>query len=323
MARRLAWSDVRGGVIASVAIVVVVVLTLTFSRVGALHGRTFRLYAIVGEARGLTRGSEVWLNGQKVGRVLDIRFRSPETADTTRRLEIAMEVLDRHRMALRRDAVAEIRPGGSVIGPPVVYLSRGTTRAAPLQPGDTVQARPQADVEGATVQFGAAARQFPVIMNNVKVLTAQLRSTQGAVGALLNGPGLGELQRARIRVSGVAARLTGTGSAGSAGSVGLIMRGDLGARAQRVMARADSVRALLGSPSTSLGRFRRDSSLTSEVADIRDELALVRRQLDESQGTAGRVLHDSALASSLGEAQHQMTLLFADLKAHPFRYFSF
>jgi phospholipid/cholesterol/gamma-HCH transport system substrate-binding protein len=320
MARRLAWSDVRGGVIASVAIVVVVVLTLTFSRVGALHGRTFRLYAIVGEARGLTRGSEVWLNGQKVGRVLDIRFRSPETADTTRRLEIDMEVLDRHRMALRRDAVAEIRPGGSVIGPPVVYLSRGTTRAGPLEPGDTVQARPQADVEGATVQFGAAAREFPVIINNVKVLTAQLQSTQGAVGALLNGPGLGELQRARIRASHVAGRLSGTGSAGS---VGLIMRGDLGARAQRVMARADSVRALLGSPSTSLGRFRRDSSLTSEVADIRDELALVRRQLDESQGTAGRVLHDSALASSLGEAQRQMTLLFADLKAHPFRYFSF
>jgi hypothetical protein len=63
--------------------------------------------------------------------------------------------------------------------------------------------------------------------------------------------------------------------------------------------------------------------LTSEVADIRDELALVRRQLDEPQGTAGRVLHDSALASSLGEAQRQMTLLLADLKAHPFRYFSF
>ncbi|HEY2064562.1 MAG TPA: MlaD family protein, partial [Gemmatimonadaceae bacterium] len=184
MARRLAWSDVRGGVIASVAILVVIVLTLTFSRPGALHGRTFRLYAIVGEARGLTRGSEVWLSGQKVGKVLDIRFRPPETADTMRRLEVDMEVLDRHRMALRRNAVAEIRPGGSVIGPPVVYLSPGTTRAGALQPNDTIQARPQADVEQATVQFGAAAKDFPFIIDNIKLLSAQLQSTDGAIGAL-------------------------------------------------------------------------------------------------------------------------------------------
>jgi phospholipid/cholesterol/gamma-HCH transport system substrate-binding protein len=317
VARRLAWSDVRGGVIASVAILVVMVLTLRFSRVGALHGRTFRVYAIVGEARGLTRGSEVWLSGQKVGKVLDIRFRPPATADTSSRIEVDMEVLDRHRMALRRDAVAEIRPGGSVIGPPVVYLSPGTKRGGPLQPGDTIQARPQADVEQATVQFGTAAKEFPVIINNIKLLSAQLQSTDGAIGALVNGPGLGELQNVRFRSSRVANRLTGGGTAG------LIMRGDLGARAQRVMARVDSVRALLASPSVSLGRFRRDSSLVSEVGDIRDELALVRRQLDESHGTAGRVLHDSAFASSLSEAQRQMALLFADLKAHPLRYLSF
>ena len=86
------------------------------------------------------------------------------------------------------------------------------------------------------------------------------------------------------------------------------------------MARADSVRALVGSSSTSLGRFRRDSTLLAEVADIRDELARVRASLDESRGTAGRVLHDSAAFSALGDAQREMTLLFADMKKHPLRY---
>lgn len=318
MARRLTWSDVRGGVIASVAIVAAVVLILMFSGVGALHGDTFRLYAIVGEARGLTRGSEVWLSGQKVGRVLDIRFRPPQSADTTQRLEVDMELLERHRGALRRDAVAQIRPGGSLIGPPVVYLSPGTVRSGALLPGDTIRAQPQADVQEATAQFGAATKELPIIIANVKVLSAQLRSTQGTVGALVNGPGLGELQHARVRVSGLTERL-----GGGARRVGGSMRGDLGGRAQRVMARVDSVRALLASRSSSVGRFRRDSTLISEVADIRDELALVRRQLDEPNGTAGRVLHDSALTSAVGAAQRQMTLLFADIKAHPLRYISF
>jgi hypothetical protein len=104
------------------------------------------------------------------------------------------------------------------------------------------------------------------------------------------------------------------------GSVGRILDGDLGARAQRVVSRGDSVRALVGSSNTSLGRFRRDSTLMSEVADIRDELAKVRASLAESRGTAGRIARDSAVFSALGEAHREMTLLLADLKKHPLRY---
>ena len=44
--------------------------------------------------------------------------------------------------------------------------------------------------------------------------------------------------------------------------------------------------------------------------------------MDESRGTVGRVLHDSALATSLAQAQHEMSLLFADIKQHPARYLS-
>ena len=61
MARGLSWSDVRGGLIATLIIVLVSVAILKFSRVGALHGKTISLYSLVNEARGVTPGSEVWL----------------------------------------------------------------------------------------------------------------------------------------------------------------------------------------------------------------------------------------------------------------------
>jgi hypothetical protein len=180
-----------------------------------------------------------------------------------------------------------------------------------------VSTRPQADVEGATGQFGLAAREFPVIIGNLKVLTAQLQGTEGTAGAIMNGPGLGELSRARIHATRLMDRLSGGGTAG------FIMRGGLSSRAQRVMARADSVRALLDSPNTSFGRFRRDSTLMSEVDDIRNELTLLQANLASGRGTAGRAISDSALATALGEAQREMTLLFADLKKHPLRYVNF
>jgi ABC-type transport system involved in resistance to organic solvents, periplasmic component len=317
MARRLSWSDVRGGLLACLVIAAAAVAVLTFMRVGALHGDTFPLYAIVGEARGVTKGSEVWLSGQKIGKITDIQFRSPASADTSSRILIAMEVLEEHRHAIHRDAVAQIRSGGSVIGPAVVYMSPGTPRAAPLQAGDTVHTLKQSDVEAATAQFAGAARELPVIMANVSALRAQLQTSEGTAGAFMNGPGFGELQRARIQTSLVMGRITGQG-----GSIGPIMRGGLTSRAGRTLARVDSVRALLASPNASVGRFRRDSTLLSEVGDIRNELTLVRAALDEPRGTAGRVLHDSALTNALGQAEREMTLLFADIKKHPRRYLS-
>jgi phospholipid/cholesterol/gamma-HCH transport system substrate-binding protein len=317
MARQLSWSDLRGGLIACIAIVALAFVILKYSRVGALRGDTFRVYALVGEARGVTKGSEVWLSGQKIGKITDIRFRPPASTDTTKRIAIEMEVTERFRRMLRRDAVAQIRAGGSVIGPPVVYLSPGTARAAALQPDDTVRTLSQADVEGATGQFARASKEFPVIIGNVKVLAAQLQTTQGTLGALMNGPGGGELERARIRATQLTNRLTGGGTAG------LILAGGLSTRAQRVMSRVDSVRALLASRNSSFGRFRRDSTLLNDVADIRNELTLIRASLDQPRGTAGRTLHDSALTNSLGEVERQMTLLFADIKKHPLRYISF
>jgi len=101
------------------------------------------------------------------------------------------------------------------------------------------------------------------------------------------------------------------------------MSGELTLRARGVMARADSVRALLASPNTSLGRFRRDSTLLTNVDDIRQELTQLRAQLESPDGTVGRFSRDSAITLQIAEAQHQMTLLFADLKKHPLRYLSF
>lgn len=317
MARRLSWTDVRGGIIASVVLLLAAAAILKFSRVGALHGDTFRLYALVGEARGLLPGSEVWLSGQKIGKVTAIAFRPNATADSTSRLQIDMLVLEEYRGALHRDAVAQIRAGGSPIGPPVVYLSPGTVRAAGIRRDDTVRTQPQADVEGASTQMAMATREFPVIIANVKLLGAQLQTTQGTMGALMNGPGAGQLQRARVQSLRVLDKMSGTGT------LGRVMQGGLTTRAGRVLARVDSVRALLASPNTSFGRLRRDSTLLAEVADIRNELTLVRADLDESRGTAGRLMHDSGIFSAVGAAQREMTALFADIKAHPMRYISF
>jgi phospholipid/cholesterol/gamma-HCH transport system substrate-binding protein len=319
MARSLSWSDVRGGVIACAVIALVTFAVLRFAGFGALHGDTFPLYAIVSEARGVLVGSEVWLSGEKIGKITEIHF-LPPSADTASRIRIVMRVLEKHRSAMRSDAIAQIKAGGSFIGAPVVYLSPGTTAARPMQPGDTVRTRPQSDMEGTAGKFGVATRDIPDIMKNVKEVATQLTATEGTLGAFLNAPGgmqAGDLGRTRREFARLRARMS------SGGSVGSFMQGDLTARTNSVIARADSIRTLLASPSVAYGRFRKDSTLVTEVGQIRNELSSVRVLLDEPRGTAGRALHDSAITNALGDTQREMSRLFADMKKHPLRYISF
>lgn len=319
MARSLSWSDVRGGFIAVVALALVAGATFKYSRLGTLHGDTFQLYALVGEARGLLPGSEVWLAGQKIGKVITIEFRAP-SADTTARLELRMQILEKFRAMMHRDAVAQIRPGGSIIGTPVVWLNPGTISAVTLQPGDTVRAKAQTDAENAAGRFAVASKEFPAIINNIKALSGQLQGTGGTMGAIVNapgGPGLPALARTRAEAGRLANRLT------TGGTVGRFMQGGVTDRAGRVMARVDSIRALMASPNTSLGRLRKDSTLIAEVGDVRNELTLVRAMVTSTDGTVGRVLHDSAVTNALADAERQMTLLFADIKKHPLRYLVF
>ena len=317
MARRLAWSNVRGGLIAIGVIVGICVATLRYARVGALRGDRIHLYATVGAARGVLKGSEVWLLGQKVGKITDIRFRSPSESDTTTRVLVEMEVLEKYREAMHRDAVAQIRPGGSVIGAMVVYLSTGSANAPTIRDGDTVRAKAQSDAEGTIGQFGAATKELPAIIGDVKAIRSELQSTGGSVGAMMRSTGdeRGALRTTSARMALLRRRLSG-----GRGSAGLIMHGGLGGRARLVMARADSVRSLLGSSSNSFGRFKRDSTLIADVAEIRDEITTVRTALSESRGTVGRAMNDSAAFRALDGVHREMTLLMANLKKQPLRY---
>src|SRR6476620_2866593 len=185
MARRLVWADVRGGLLALLVLVALSVATLKYARVGALHGDRIRLYVSAGEARGILKGSEVWLLGQKVGLVTDVRFLPPSVSDTVNSLLVAMEVQERYTDAIRRDAVAQFRPGGSLIGAVVVYLNSGSSSTPAIRDGDTIRTSPQADIEGATARFGAAGKELPAILGNVRALRAGLQATQGTAGALL------------------------------------------------------------------------------------------------------------------------------------------
>jgi len=319
MSRHLAWNELNTGLVAFVSIAGVAIAVLVFGRVGTLHGKTFRLYVTSDAARGLIRGSEVWLDGHRVGAVRSIDFRPPGTAPRDR-LVMALDVLADARTHIRRDSRVEVRAGTSLIGDQVVSIGSGSPGEPAVADGDTVAATPQPDVEAMTSGAALATREFPAIIENVKLLTAQLQGTRSTIGAL----GAGGADTAMRRIGDGTTRLierlsSPRGTLGMARGSSAAVR----ARTERALAAADSIRTLVASNRTSLGRFRRDSTLAREVAHIRDELATVRKLADSPDGTIGRLRTDSAITRAVHRDVAALDSLLADIKKHPLRYITF
>jgi phospholipid/cholesterol/gamma-HCH transport system substrate-binding protein len=310
--------------IPGVAIVgVLAALTLTiliFARVGRLHGDTYRLHLLADAARGVIKGTEVWLAGQKVGLVKDIRFAPPGRSgrDTLARLDIELEMLEKVQEQIRKDSFAQIRSGGSLIGAPVVYITPGSTATPMLADGDTVASKPQVDTEGLTSAVAMAGRELPVVMREAKQVRDEMRRATSRLSELQDDGGVG-LDVVGSRAAGLTRRATR-----GEGTLPRLMRErTIMARVSSAMRSADTIRALLKSDTASLGRFRRDSTLVRQIASVRDEVSILRGLMAQSRGTAGRVVNDKAVMGALAQVEKELTKTMEDIKRDPLRYVRF
>jgi hypothetical protein len=237
---------------------------------------------------------------------------------------ISITVRRRDVEQIRRDSRAQIRSGANIIGPVVVYLTSGSPDHPVVQPGDTIHASSQSDFAAMGPKLDSMRAQAGPIMTDGRAAIASLHDPNGTVGAFLTR-GLGaNAARLRAQIARLRARF-GSGGGTLDGQADGEVAGvaTLSDRTRATMARVDSIRTLLASPGTSLGRFRRDSSLGGSVARIRDELASLRESLSRQNGALARMQMDSALTLSIANAQHEMSALYTDIRRRPLRYVQF
>jgi len=318
MPKPLAWRDLIPGAAVLGVILVSTGATLKYARIGRLRGDTVRFYAAFASARNIMGGTDVWINGHKVGRVESVRF-APPNADTATRVVVELDVLAKYRDQIRENSSARLRTGARIMGATVVYVSAGTVDAPVLAANDTIPGESGDDFQAMASGFGEAKNQLPEIVANVKVLSSSLSSTRGTLGALT---ALDTPERFEALIAN-ASRFTARATRAN-GSFGLLTgRATVIQRAKAATAQADSLRALLASDRTSFGRFRRDSTLLTAVAGVRDELSITRALIAAQSGSLARFGQDSIIAVQAAEREKLMTELIADLKRRPFRYLAF
>ena len=315
MPSRLTWSKLLPGLVALAAIVAIAIGVLLFAGIGQIRGEKVHLLVLSDQARGVMRGTEVWLAGQKVGLVDAVLFRAPNE-DTRARVVIAISVKAGDAERIRRDSHAQVRPGTSLIGPVVVYLSAGSPGVRGVREGDTLRAAAQSDLELAGTKLSEATANFGPLLADARVVMSSVRDRNGTIGAMLAEGKGGDVAKLLARF-GQLREHTFDGDVESPGASSVM------ARARGALSRVDSISAFLVSSNTSFGRFRRDSTLIKSVAGLRDELTALQAKLETGDGTANRYSADSSLVRSIAESRRAMSMLFDDMRRRPMRYVHF
>ncbi len=290
--RQLKWRNlILGGTFLG-AVVAVALGVLLFARVGAVRGDSFILYAAFSDARLIIPNSEVWLLGEKVGIVEEITFRPPAD-DTTAHVLLRLKLWERARPYIRRDATAQLRSGGSLLGAPVVYINGGSRVAAAVTSGDTVVALARLDPDQLQTDIRGGLADARVVLADLRSVAAGVGRTRSTVSSLLGGAGDGRLSGPVGDLVRSMERLTGS----ETGSVGLLMADtQIRRRAAGISARFDSLVTATREPIGTVGRARSDSALARAVAALLAEATQVRGEANALMMALTRTTSDSAAA---------------------------
>jgi ABC-type transporter Mla subunit MlaD len=303
------WRNLAGGIVALIIIIGGALSIIAFARVGSLKGDTYTAYILADQASGILKGTDVWLQGQKVGVVKAVGFRSGSAVQTV----LQVEVLSPYKQFIRKDSRVEFKPGGTFVGAQVVALRVGSSTAPVLEDGDTLTRVSIIDPDLRSNELTEAGQDFPQIVTSLRSIGSDLSKTQSQFSSL--GEHRSGLQLVMKHMTQFTARKKGT--------LPLLTRDHtLNERARIAIKRADSLLDFAHEPGT-LSRMKADSGFSRALASARLELDSVRIRIAREDGAAGRFLSDAQLQRDLEALSNEIARTLADFGKRPDRYSPF
>jgi hypothetical protein len=303
------WRNLAGGIVALVVIIGGALSIIAFARVGSLRGDKYTVFILADRAGGILKGTDVWLQGQKVGVVKGVGFRSEAAVSTV----LEVEVLSYYKQFIRKDSPVEFKPGGTFVGAQVVALRMGSATAPVLEAGDTLTRVSVFDPDFRSNELTAAGQDFPEIVTSLRSIGSDLSKTQSQFNSLAE-------HRSGLQV---AIRHMSQFSLRKKGTLPLFARDrTLSERAKLAIERADSLLAFARKPGT-FSHVKADTGFRKALAGARTELDSVRIRIAREDGAAGRFLADAQLRRDLEALSNEIARTLADFAKRPERYSPF
>ncbi|MGD2216093.1 MAG: MlaD family protein [Gemmatimonadales bacterium] len=307
-AQRVRWSQLRIGVLVTLMVTSASFLVFFIDdvRTAVAGGYTLRFYTLTTQA--LRAHAPVWLAGQPVGHVRDLRFEPPRS-DAPQRLIVELHIEPGAQPFITEGAVVQVTTA-SLLGEVVVNILPAAEPARPLQDGDELPTAAELDPSYLTARLAELYDSVPPVTDRWQRLVEQLRHGDGTLPRLVRRPA--ELRQLLASLSEASATLDTIGAAAS-GLAGLLSDEQVQVALDRIGPRIQQLARSWDERSGTVGGFASDTMLAARLAGIGENVARIRDRVESGRGSLGRLLHDEALAVELRRTRALLAELRADL----------
>ncbi len=334
--RSLAWSELKIGIVAVVAIALAILIIVAVGGSAGFSWQRYELTTRFSNVQGLKEGAVVRVAGVEVGKVTRIEFSGAD-------VEVRLQVKKAMQSRITTDSRASIG-SLSLLGEPIIEITPAAT-GTPLPDHGVLQAE---RAKGQLADVAAGATQG---LEQATALLKDIREGKGTVGRLFTDEGLyRELDQFVSAANQVAGELNG-----GRGTLGLLMKDPIAYRRLNASLRnLQDLTTRINSGEGSLGRLLNDEqlskTLTSASANIDQASARMNRgdntvgklltekelydrlnsvtarldqltaSLSQGEGTVGQALHNKALYDNMNGAANELRSLIQEIKKDPKKY---
>ena len=292
--KKVRWSQLKVGVIASTAFIMLFVLVYLLTSVKNPFSHYAELRSYMDNASGLPDGTEVRLNGIIIG-FLEMP-RLTNSRDPKRAVEFDMRVRPEFLKQIPEDSTVAIA-ASTLLGGKVIDITRGLS-TVPVKDGAELRSAQVEDIPQLMGEMKVVLDSLQTIVVRVDNLLGGIEQGKGNVGKLLKDE---ELYN---RLNGIAAEgqkllsdvRTANGTLGKLIYDDTLYR-DLDAPLKRI----DTMIAALQGGQGTAGKLLKDPALYDEARQSLTEMHTLLNELNAGKGTAGKLVKDEQLYHHLDD----------------------
>jgi phospholipid/cholesterol/gamma-HCH transport system substrate-binding protein len=334
--RSLAWSELKIGILAVVALSLAAILIVAVGGQTGFAWQRYELKTKFADVQSLKSGALVRVAGVEVGKVTDVYFSGTD-------VEVKLSLRKTVQSRVTTDSRASLG-SLSLLSEPLVDITPAST-GRPLNDGEYI---PSAKSKGQVADVASSAtdsleqmtallkdiragkgtvgklftdeamyKEFTDLVTSANTVTGYLSKGNGTLGLLTRDPkAYNELTAALTNLQTMTDRI----NAGE-GSLGQLLKDDKLAKSlSSATGNLDEITARLNRGEGSAGKLLTDKELYDRLTSVTNRLDQLTNNLNQGQGTAGQLLHDQRLYDNMNQAASEMRSLIADIRKDPKKY---
>lgn len=334
--RSLAWSELKLGVVAIVAIALTALLVIAVGGASGFAWERYGLKTNFGNVQGLKSGAIVRVAGVEVGKVTRVQL-----VDSG--VDVWLSIKKENRSRVTSESRASIG-AMSLLGEPLIDLS-ASTQGTPLKNGDFIKSRKPAaqlsdvaetanegiveatalltDIRKGKGSIGklftdeTLYREVNAFVDSANAVATSINKGQGTLGKLTkDAKAYDALNASLVNLREMTRRI----NAGE-GSLGQLLKDDKIAKSiSSASSNIDQVTGRLNRNDNTAGKLLTEKELYDKLNSTASRLDELTKNLSQGQGTAGQLLHDKQLYDNMNATANELKGLIADIRKDPKKY---